>query len=266
MFGAGATVGPDHPLVGAQLSRNGVQVFPELAADLSVESSNELRRRRWRRPVAGHPGENAVHGVEDVADLALLLGLARRQGCAGRDLLHLLTGQRVALDGGGRLGALDQRHLQQLRPPGSGAERPLAYRPDDGVALAELVVDVGTDLPVATEPDVRVPIPQRRGDRYHDKQIYLFVLLTVKTSRRRRRTEEVQTRTRACPPNRHRRRPQTKPPQVPQYARPTLLALPIPVLQRHQLLRAVRPHPNHHQRAPTVLFKPDVEVNPVDQT
>ena len=65
-------------------------------------------------------------------------------------------------------------------------------------------------------------------------------------------------------PNRHRRRAQTTPPQVPQHARPALVALPVAVLQRHQLLRPVRPHPDHHQRAQTVLLKPDVEVNPVD--
>ena len=47
-------------------------------------------------------------------------------------------------------------------------------------------------------------------------------------------------------------------------ARTDIRTLPIAVLDGHQLLRAVRPHPEHHQRAQPVVFQADVEVDSVD--
>ena len=54
--------------------------------------------------------------------------------------------------------------------------------------------------------------------------------------------------------NCHHRRAQTTAAQIPQYACPTLRALSIAVLERHQFLGPVRSHPEYHQRAQPVLF------------
>ena len=44
---------------------------------------------------------------------------------------------------------------------------------------------------------------------------------------------------------------------------PALRALPVAVLDRDQLLRPVRPHADHHQRAQAVLFQADAEVHAI---
>ena len=59
-------------------------------------------------------------------------------------------------------------------------------------------------------------------------------------------------------------RPKSPPLEVAQHAAPTVGALPIAILDRDQLFRAVRPHANHHQRAEPILLEAHPEMHAID--
>src|ERR1700676_4855100 len=64
--------------------------------------------------------------------------------------------------------------------------------------------------------------------------------------------------------HRYHRRGHPAPLEVAQQRLPALGALPVAILDREQLLLAVGPRADHHQRAEPVVLEPDVEVHPID--